>query len=58
MLEVCSKTFCFKSGPEVKLVHGGGVFGPLREVFGVDGVGGLELLDGLGVFVEEDLRSN
>jgi len=31
------------------------VLGPLRELVGVDGVFGLQSLDGLGVFVEKDL---
>jgi len=57
VLKVCSKTFRFESSPEVELVHGGCVLGPLREVFGVDCVGGLQFLDRLGVFVEEDLKN-
>lgn len=56
MLEVCSETLSLKGSPEVILVHGGCVLGPLGEVLRIDGVGGLQLLDGLGVLVEEYLH--
>lgn len=55
VLQVGSETFGFQCGPGGVLVHGGGVLGPGRELVGVLGELGLEVLDGLGVFVEEDL---
>jgi len=36
-------------------VHGGGVLGPLGEVLRIDGEAGLEVVDAVGIFEEEDL---
>lgn len=55
VLQVGAEAFGFKSGPGGELVHGGGVLAPVGELVGVLGELGLERLDGLGVFVEEDL---
>ena len=55
MLQVASESVGLEGGPDDVLVHAGGVFGPLGELVGVDGEGGLQRLDGFGVLEEEDL---
>lgn len=56
MLEIGAETFALQGGPENVLMHGRGVFGPGRELVSVRGEFGLQLLDGFGVFVEENLN--
>jgi hypothetical protein len=55
VLEVSAQAFGFESCPGCELVHGGGVFGPLGELVGVEGDFVLERFDGVAGFVEEDL---
>lgn len=55
VLEVGGETFHLEGGPEGELVHGGGVFAPLREVLAVERILRLELFDRFGVFEEEYL---
>lgn len=55
VLQVAAQSFSFQGRPQLVLVHSSRVLGPLREFVGVDGVFGLQSLDGLGVFVEKDL---
>ena len=57
VLQVGAEAFGFEGGPGGELVHGGGVLAPVGELVGVLGELGLEVLDGGGVLVEEDLRS-
>lgn len=56
VLQVGAEAFGFEGGPGGELVHGGGVLRPVWELVGVLGELGLEVLDGGGVLVEEDLR--
>ena len=55
VLEVGAEAFGFESCPGCELVHGGGVFGPLGELVGVEGDFVLQRFDGVAGFVEEDL---
>lgn len=55
VLQIGTEAFGFESGPGGELVHGGGVLAPVGELVGVLGELGLQLLDGRGVLVEEDL---
>lgn len=55
VLQVGAKALCLEGNPECILVHGVGVLGPVAEVVRVNGEGLAEVLDGLRVFVAEDL---
>ena len=55
VLQVAAKPFRFKRGPEHVLVHGRRMFGPLGELVSVEGQLGLELVDWMRVFKEQDL---
>ena len=55
VLQVGAEAFGFEGGPGGELVHGRGVLRPVGELVGVLGELGLEVLDGGGVLVEEDL---
>ena len=55
VLQVGAEAFGFESCPGCELVHGGGVFGPLGELVGVEGDFVLQRFDGVAGFVEEDL---
>lgn len=57
VLEVGTEAFGFKRNPESVLVHGVAVLRPVAEVLCVGRKPFAEVVDGLGVFVEEDLRS-
>lgn len=55
VLQVGAEPFGFQRRPRGVLVHGARVLRPVRELVGVHGEFRLQVLDGLGVFVEEDL---
>jgi hypothetical protein len=56
MLKVGTEAFGLKGHPQGVLVHGVGVLGPVAKVMCVDGELLAQVLDGLGVFEEEDLK--
>ena len=55
VLEVGAEAFGFESRPGGELVYGGGVFGPLGELVGVEGDFVLQGFDCVAGFVEENL---
>lgn len=56
VLQVGAEPLGLQRRPRGVLVHRARVLGPDGELVGVHGQVGLQGLDGLGVFVEEDLR--
>lgn len=56
VLQVGAAALGLERAPHHVLVHGRGVLAPLGEVGCVEWEGGLEVLDWLGVFEEEDLE--
>lgn len=56
VLQVGAEALGLERDPQSVLVHGVGVLGPVAEVVRVEGEGLAEVFDGLGGFVEEDLR--
>lgn len=55
MLEVASEPLGRERSPEGDLARAGGLAGPVGELVGVRGEGGLLAVDGGGVCEEEDL---
>jgi hypothetical protein len=58
VLEISAETLGLKGNPQRVLVHGVGMLGPVAEVVGVERKRFAEVLDGLGIFVEEDLDAS
>lgn len=56
VLQVGAEALLLQGNPQRQLVHGRGVLAPLRELVGEKSVRLLQLVDGGGVFEEEDLR--
>jgi hypothetical protein len=57
VLEVSTEALGLERNPQGVLVHGVCVLGPVTKVVCVEGELLAEVLDGLGVFVAEDLLS-
>ena len=55
MLQIAAEPFGLEGGPEDVLVHGVRVLGPRWKLIRIVRELVLHVLDGLGVFVEEDL---
>jgi len=56
VLEVSAEALSLERDPQSVLVHRVGVLGPVAEVVGVEGECLAQVLDGLGVFVAENLN--
>jgi hypothetical protein len=56
VLQVGAEALSLESRPQGELVHGVGVLAPVAEVVCVQGELLAKVLDGLGGFVEEDLK--